>query len=1824
MVVSCAFGNLQAQTIRTVGSGGDYTNITTAFQAINNGILTGDIELQVISNTTESNGTMLNASGSGSANYTSVYIYPTGGAARTIGGNISIATIYLNGADNVRINGLNTGGNSLTINNTSTSTGTILLADDAQNNIIENVTVISANTNMSTSVRGNISFSNPKSGGTGNSNNTIRNCNIQAGMTSIFAIGSAVDFNTNNTIENNNIYDFISNSSSGTAMVGINLQAGNRNWTITGNSFYFTNPITVTAPDIQFIYSTGEGGGFTITNNYFGGRAPMAGGLPMTITHSGTLTGLANIHLGNSGTELSSIQGNTITNINYTLGSSAFVYGFTGIYLTSGAVQVGNLQGNIIGSTSVTNSITVAGTFADCNGIQVRAVSGVNPIQNNTIGGIQLNGSIGFRGIMATGMAAGAELIVEDNLIGSETLANAISSPSTTNTGSILGMWLSGNFSYTCRNNIVSNITHAGTGSPILIGIRAWLETSGQAVITGNRVFTLKSAASSTTTGADLSGIEVIQTGTGSATLNLENNVIYDLANTNASATGLRVRGIYLSGAGNVSQNIVQRNLIHTLYNNNRSGSTFFNIGVDMLGYAGVVANNVIHLGFLPDGNSFNATPRLHGFAAASPKVSDTLFVLHNTVYLGGTVSGVSSYNQSALALGLTFNGPIHIGNNIFSNERVLNGGFSNPATDISTIYLFSNMTTTTCVGTNSITRGFSNVVFGTNMYFVSGSVPYLNTMLQNFDNFTNQFFDKNSFLSQPVFVNKSGGIGNIDLRIDPTTATAAEGVGLPYASVGVDFLGQNRSTLGAADLGAYAGNYILGDLQGPQLDYTTIPTRFVYSGNDPVIENVRIRDVSGVSSGATAPRLYYRKNNAGAWFSVAGNLVQGNTSDGTYQFSFDAALAGGFAVGDFFDYYIVAQDVNGYLKSWPNGIVASNINTVTTHPTLTALNKVASVMSLNGTYSIGASGDFTSLEQAFRLYEYAPIAGPVVFQLTESNYNGGSTGFFLPQNSEVSSTNTLTIKPAAGVNPVLTSSSTSATLTLGGSDFVIIEGSNNESSSRNLQIVNSSSGGGILFRHALGLCSGVGVENSIVRNVSISGTTTTNAASVGIALAGNSPTSNGQSHNNNSLLNNELKRLNRGIVMTGSTAASDNLLIQGNVIGSSDPTEYLFAAGIEIQRGTNITIRNNRVFNVKSNTSSNGGPIGIFISNSSASGFQITNNYIHGIYSTAGTFGGKGIRTFGTNITIANNLITDIGGGGSTTITSSVVGIFIGSTASTIDHNTVYLYGDHNGSGTSANISAPISIAANGATLRNNLLVNTLDPVGKNNPISYCIHSSTLAANITVMDNNVYHQAGKNATQFGFISSSRNTISAWKTALGKDNNSYLKNPQFFAASPATETDLRPTRFVFVPSIGSVVSDYGTATRLSRTAAGAWEAYTNEWMGSSSTDFNTPANWTWNQVPSNGDDFGFAQLAVNNLHLDQNRNFGVISFGNSIRKLDLRDFNLVLDQAELAGTQAYVLSSAVGTLQMNIANLEAKTFPVGNLYFNPLTITNRTGANDDFSVRVLNGVRQNGLTGPFGEGPRIQATWDISKTNPNGGSGVNMEFRWDPAQNDRITTPALFHYGTSWDPVVSGIGSSPNSTTLSHTDYLGTFSPFAIGQLSGTLPVVWKSFTAEKRNTNVFLRWETSSETNTKKYVVEHSTNGRTWQPIGDVAAAGNSSIVTSYEFVHVQPSAGNNHYRIRQIDLDDKFSWSRVEVIRFDMRSSILVHPNPTTNQLVVEQRGGSITNGTLRMMDIHGKVIRTLPLTQIRTILDVSALSAGMYFIQLNQDAPIGFIKQ
>ncbi len=94
---------------------GTFTTLKGAFDAINSGTHKGVITITITANTTEAAIASLNASGVNSASYTSISIKPSGGAARTISGSLASELVLLNGADNVTIDGLNTGGNSLTI-----------------------------------------------------------------------------------------------------------------------------------------------------------------------------------------------------------------------------------------------------------------------------------------------------------------------------------------------------------------------------------------------------------------------------------------------------------------------------------------------------------------------------------------------------------------------------------------------------------------------------------------------------------------------------------------------------------------------------------------------------------------------------------------------------------------------------------------------------------------------------------------------------------------------------------------------------------------------------------------------------------------------------------------------------------------------------------------------------------------------------------------------------------------------------------------------------------------------------------------------------------------------------------------------------------------------------------------------------------------------------------------------------------------------------------------------------------------------------------------------------------------------------------------------------------------------------------------------------------------------------------------------------------------------------------------------------------------------------------------------------------------------------
>ena len=159
-----------------------YTTLKAAFDAINAGTHTGTITIGISASTAETASAILNGSGSGPASYTSILISPSGGGARSISGAIPAGSpiIDLNGADNVTIDGVNSGGNTLTISNTATpgsyeGTSTIRFIADATGNTITRCTVL-GNGSIPCYTGCVIYFSTGIT--TGNDNNTISSCLI--------------------------------------------------------------------------------------------------------------------------------------------------------------------------------------------------------------------------------------------------------------------------------------------------------------------------------------------------------------------------------------------------------------------------------------------------------------------------------------------------------------------------------------------------------------------------------------------------------------------------------------------------------------------------------------------------------------------------------------------------------------------------------------------------------------------------------------------------------------------------------------------------------------------------------------------------------------------------------------------------------------------------------------------------------------------------------------------------------------------------------------------------------------------------------------------------------------------------------------------------------------------------------------------------------------------------------------------------------------------------------------------------------------------------------------------------------------------------------------------------------------------------------------------------------------------------------------------------------------------------------------------------------------------------------------------------------------
>ncbi len=172
---------------------------------------------------------------------------------------------------------------------------------------------------------------------------------------------------------------------------------------------------------------------------------------------------------------------------------------------------------------------------------------------------------------------------------------------------------------------------------------------------------------------------------------------------------------------------------------------------------------------------------------------------------------------------------------------------------------------------------------------------------------------------------------------------------------------------------------------------------------------------------------------------------------------------------------------------------------------------------------------------------------------------------------------------------------------------------------------------------------------------------------------------------------------------------------------------------------------------------------------------------------------------------------------------------------------------------------------------------------------------------------------------------------------------------------------------------------------------------------------------------------------------------------------------------------------------------------------------------------------------------------------------------------------------------------------------------------ASVLPVELARFEAEGRPGHVLVTWTTASELNNREFVLERSSDARTFTMVGRTAGAGNSTVLRYYEMKDLAPFAGLNYYRLRQIDYDGTENLSQLVAARYDADGPVVtVMPNPVSESCWVRYFADKNTTARLRLVDARGatvlvrNVYHTASAVQGERI-DLTAFPSGLYSLQV-----------
>ncbi len=157
-------------------------------------------------------------------------------------------------------------------------------------------------------------------------------------------------------------------------------------------------------------------------------------------------------------------------------------------------------------------------------------------------------------------------------------------------------------------------------------------------------------------------------------------------------------------------------------------------------------------------------------------------------------------------------------------------------------------------------------------------------------------------------------------------------------------------------------------------------------------------------------------------------------------------------------------------------------------------------------------------------------------------------------------------------------------------------------------------------------------------------------------------------------------------------------------------------------------------------------------------------------------------------------------------------------------------------------------------------------------------------------------------------------------------------------------------------------------------------------------------------------------------------------------------------------------------------------------------------------------------------------------------------------------------------------------------------------------------------NNDVLLNWKTFTETNTRHFEIQRSTDAANYTTINIRPAAGNSANDLAYSYIDAGMNVPVYYYRLKLIDLDGKFTYSNVIVIRKPgAAADIRIYPKPASSNIKVEfsnAKGNYIVSLVNQLGQQMQSQKAAIVYTLQTTTLERNNLPAGIYVVRITND--------